>query len=169
MRFLRLVAWLALLAVLAAAPLASAVAAAPNAEPPFIGSRNCRIEKPAPWGEGGRYAWLGACRGGFAHGDGALRNTLPDGSIDLWLGTVEHGRLRWGALRTSGGYVVGQWQNGAVVAIEDDIDLRNATVKAFRTAERAARKLSARMIAKGNAASGRFYRGVADELAKQTD
>ena len=48
MRFLRLVAWLALLAVLAAAPLASAVAAAPNAEPPFIGSRNCRIEKPAP-------------------------------------------------------------------------------------------------------------------------
>ena len=98
-----------------------------------------------------------------------LRRTLPDRSIDLWLGTVEHGRLRWGALRTRGGHVVGQWQNGAVVAIEDDIDLRNATAKAFRTAERAARKLSARMTAQGNAASGRFYRGVADELAKQTD
>jgi hypothetical protein len=141
--------------------------AAPRETSDFVSANNCLVEKPKAWGEGGRYVWLGACRNGYAQDYGVIRNTLPDNSIELFLGRTDRGRLVVGALKSPSGYTVGKWRDGTVLAIDDDIAKRNAIDDGFQAAATAARATSKQMASRSNRTSQKYYADLAKEIDLQ--
>jgi hypothetical protein len=141
--------------------------AAPSHAADYVGARNCLVEKPSAWGEGGQYAWIGACRNGYGEGYGVIRNALPDGSVELFLGRIETGRLAVGVLKSPSGYTAGRWRHGDVLTVDDDVAKRNAIDDGFRAASAAARAASKQMASRGNQASKKYYGDLAKEIDLQ--
>ncbi len=138
--------------------------------PTYVGAPNCKVERPTAWGEGGRFAWIGACANGRATGLGVLRNTLPDATTELFLGKVNAGALTSGALKTSSGYTVGAWRNGEVMNnANDDGMQRDAINEGFKAAASAAKATSARMRTQLNTKSAAYYQSLARQIEQQME
>jgi hypothetical protein len=128
----------------------------------------CRFEKPAAW-SGGKTFWTGGCARGHAEGLGVLENAVGSSSPELFAGYVRNGFLRRGVLITEGGYVAGDWRNGAVVQKPGDVVAkRNVTLRAFETAAEAADAAS-RTVARSDAGRSRFFSDVATRMRNQMD
>lgn len=154
----------------ASAPVVAATPSATSPSPAYVGAPNCKVERPKAWGEGGRYAWLGACVNGRATGLGVLRNTLPDATTELFLGRVTAGALTSGALKSSSGYTVGAWRNGEVINdATDDGMQRNAVNEGFKAAASAAKATSARMQTQRNSKSAAYYQSLARQIEQQME
>jgi hypothetical protein len=99
-----------------------------------------------------------------------LENDVGSFSPELFAGYVSNGFLRRGVLVTEGGYVAGDWRNGAVVQKPgDDLAKRNVTLRAFETAAEAADAASKTMARRSDAERSRFYSSVATRLRNQMD
>ncbi len=75
---------------------------------------NRRVEAPKAWNGVGRITWIGGCNKGYADGLGVPRRTDPEYETGLFLGRVEDGLLRSGALDPRRGSKVGRWVGGTV-------------------------------------------------------
>jgi hypothetical protein len=160
---------LALLALLAGSPATPAGSPAAVTDQRAEGRPDCRFERPSVW-KGGRFSWLGSCRGGFANGSGVIVNEVEGMEPERFYGRVQNGYLRVGVLHTTGGYVAGNWANGAVAPAQaDDVAQRNVTIAAFKAAAAAASAASKSAAQKADARSSRFYADQARVLRDQMD
>ena len=160
---------------LSAVGLASgAYAQSPEIDPRTKGAANCRVEAPKAWNDIGHITWIGHCKNGYADGLGVLRRVDPGSPADLFLGRVDQGFLRSGALDLKGGYEAGRWKGGAVPpnewqTQEEDMSYQNAVFQAYRDAEKAAEITSKVMARHSNPKTARFYTRIARVLRMQLD
>jgi hypothetical protein len=154
-------------AVVAAASVAASPAAAMAAAPAaaaLAGAANCRFELPAGWNSAD-VRWTGECSNGHAQGRGVLREFSAGKVARIFFGTLEQGRLQWGAIDQPDGYVAGRFEAGKAVADGE----RSALIKAFNEASAAAKSVAEGYQKAGNAASAKFYEDKARQLANQMD
>jgi translation initiation factor 6 (eIF-6) len=83
----------------------------------------------------------------------------------LYLGKMEAGRATLGVIEHPDGLMAGRFSQGALVPSDE----RQVTLDAFKAAEQAARQVSSRFKAAGNAASARYYQGKAAQMQNQMD
>ena len=154
--------------------LAGATHAASRADPGpsdtrSYGAAMCRVEKPIAW-KGGQISWIGGCATGHANGLGVLRSVVDGSAPELFAGSVKNGFLSNGVLITEGGYIAGNWKNGAVVqeGVDDQAN-RNVILAAFEIAAKAADAVSKVMAHRSNPEGSRFYAKIATRLRNQMD
>lgn len=126
----------------------------------------CQFVAPASLTPGPT-TWSGACPGGKASGLGMLRRRDGARAGFAFYGELREGVPRIGVVDFGGGYQAGMFENGDIgLAAEIAPQVR---IDAFLAAARAARAVSARYSAEGNAASARHYEAVAKTLEQQIE
>lgn len=133
------------------------------------GEPGCRFQRPEIWA-GGRVAWLGACKNGFAQGSGVLINTVEGAEPERFYGQLDGGLQTIGVLQSENGFIAGRWNHGTVVpALPDDRAQRNVIIDAFQAAASAATAASKSFAKKSDAKASRFYAQQARLLREQMD
>jgi hypothetical protein len=133
------------------------------------GTLHCRVEAPSAW-VSGRISWIGVCKGGYAAGLGALRQTIDGAEPEFFLGRVEQGKLVSGVLVGEQGYTAGQWQDGSAKAVGDGGEIgRNTVIAGFEDGAKAADAVSRAMSRKSDTKASRFYARLAKKLRSQMD
>jgi len=136
-------------------------AASPTSE---LANSTCKVTAPNGW-SGYALQWEGSCENGTAVGSGVLRGYAKDKPTLIFYGEMHGGSPSLGVVEQPDGYLAGQFKEGRVVPTDDP----NVTLKAFTTAENAARLVARRFQTKGNVASARFYAAQAKRLGAQMD
>jgi hypothetical protein len=141
-----------------------AMAPALMAAPTWAGRKDCQFKVPADWRVSG-VVWDGGCAAGKANGQGVLRGYRKGASTRLFFGKMKQGELSLGVIEVEGGYLAGEFVDGAAVANPE----RSVLIKAFASASAAARTLGQRLKQAKNAGSSAFYLNKAHELEQQMD
>jgi len=153
-----------LLAAAMAMAIPAAVPAAGTDAPVMVGPAACRVGVPAGWSPRD-LRWSGACRDGFAAGRGVLREFVGGKVARIFFGSLHDGQLALGVIEQPDGYVAGRFEGGRAVGDGD----RSVLIKAFDEGSAAAGQFAEALGSAGNAASARFYRDKARQLALQMD
>ena len=126
----------------------------------------CSIARPDGW-PNATTVWEGECKGGQAHGLGALKalDAEKKAVVRFFFGRASHGAIVVGVIDQTDGYVAGSFIDGKVVESAE----RQATISAFKEAASAAKLVAARYRKSGNMASARFYDTKAKQLTEQMD
>jgi hypothetical protein len=124
----------------------------------------CRLVAPQEW-QDAPVEWIGPCTSGLAHGPGVAITRPPRGAQQNFFGNAVRGHLAEGVLDLPNGYKPARVKDDAFVALDD----RNQIIAAFRVAANAARQVSARYRAAGDAKAARAYAEIAERLANQLD
>ncbi|WP_343610926.1 hypothetical protein [Novosphingobium sp.] len=129
----------------------------------------CRFVAPRSLPAGPTY-WTGDCPGGKASGLGMLRRRDGQKSGEAFYGEFRNGVPTIGAIDfakgNTGGYMVGRFVNGDVGMGEVP---PNDRIDGFNVAASAARAVSLRFKAQGNAGSAAFYAKQAKTLEMQIE
>ena len=114
--------------------------------------------------------WEGDCENGKAHGLGALRAFEGSRVVQIFFGKMENGQAKIGAIDSFGGYEVGEFKNGKIIALEyvEPGDF-NIKLQAFETATAAAKHVSDSFKRAGNMGSANYYAARALELERQIE
>jgi hypothetical protein len=124
----------------------------------------CSFTPPKDWTTS-ETRWHGACVKGRADGVGILRH-VSNGKVDrVFYGKLSAGVPSLGVIEINDGYIAGRFVDGEVVRNDD----RNALIRAFAEAEKAAKAAANRFAREGNEASAKHYRERAKALANQLD
>lgn len=111
--------------------------------------------------------WEGECVDGKADGYGALRAypraNSEDKNVLIFFGKFRRGEPTLGVLDLPDGFQAGKVVRGEVTGFDD----RDLAIEALEEATKAARQVSERLKAAGNAASAAFYEKKAKMLAIQ--
>ncbi len=126
----------------------------------------CLFAQPDSWAKAST-VWDGECKGGQAHGLGALKEFDPQKKtvVRFFFGRANHGAMTLGVIDQTDGYVAGSFKDGKVVESAE----RQATISAFKEAASAAKLVAARYRNSGNIASARFYDAKTKQLTEQMD
>ena len=115
--------------------------------------------------------WHGPCRNGFAHGLGVIRYQRGVEVTSVFYGILKDGFWETGVLDNRKGYIAGRFErNTLLVSLNSEgVQDRNVILQAFRTAEKAAIKLSKEFERQKNSASAKHYLAESQKLAQQMD
>ncbi len=135
------------------------------------GAANCRVESPNDWRDVVHIVWIGGCKDGHAQGLGVLVREDKGFRDQRFLGRVDQGYLRVGALDLGGrDYRVGPWENGSVTrAHEDDPGYRGYMMDVYEEAAKAADATAKYMARHSKPRAARFYKHLAKDLRFQLD
>lgn len=137
-----------------------------NTQPSASSSADCSFT-PLNRFEGRVVKWEGECVGGKADGYGALRAypraDSEDKNVLIFFGKLRRGKPALGVLDLPNGFQAGKVVAGEVTGYDD----RDLAIEALDEGTKAARQVSERMKAAGNAASAAFYDKKAKMLAIQ--
>lgn len=148
---------------LLSAPLSSAQAGLPEGLS-LDKSSGCRFYMPKGW-SGRVVEWLGPCVDSLANGYGVLK-LYERGRLDAaYYGLAEDGAMTLGTLVSGRRMLPGSFRSG-VMQEQDD---RFLTVSAYNNAIRAAKEVSMSLEARGNVATSKYYKDMADKLAKSIE
>ncbi len=135
------------------------------------GTANCRVESPNDWRDVGHLVWIGGCKNGYAQGLGVLLREDHGFRDQRFLGKVDQGNLRVGALDLGGrDYRVGPWENGSLTkAHEGDPYYRGYMESVYEEAAKAADATAIYMRRHSNPKAARLYTHLAKDLRFQLD
>ena len=125
----------------------------------------CSFTVPSGWVQASA-RWDGECQGGKAHGQGVLKELLPQQAVQrFFFGVMDKGQVKLGVIDQPDGYMAGRFEDGRVLESSE----RQATITAFKAAASAAQWVANRYRKSGNPPSARFYEAKAKQLAEQMD
>ncbi len=127
-------------------------------------SSGCHFFMPKGW-SGRVVEWLGPCVESLANGYGVLKLYERGKLNKAYYGLAEDGAMTLGALVEGSRVSPGSFKNGVMEKMDD----RFLTVTAYNNAIDAAREVSKTLEARGNIATSKYYKDMADKLSKAID
>ncbi len=127
-------------------------------------NKSCKLVAPDSW-RGYLVQWEGPCEAGIAEGLGVLRAYENKKVVEAFYGRLKAGTPSFGVMETADGYMAGRFLSGHLVKDDD----RNTIIRAFREGASGAIAASESFKRKGNQASARYYKEIADRLSSQMD
>lgn len=127
-------------------------------------SSGCRFFMPKGW-SGRVVEWLGPCVDSLANGYGVLKLYERGRLHKAYYGLAEDGAMTLGTLVEGRRVMPGSFRSGMMQEQDD----RYLTVTAYNNAIRAAKEISMTLEARGNVATSKYYKDMADKLAQSIE